>query len=263
VTQEDPVQPSFPLWVKIVLPTASIAIPVLAWLVLRRYARRSAPAVAVWSAVFVALWLALAFTLSARGFFSAASASVPPIALALVPLVLGYVAYLSSRSLRAAIAEIPLQWMIGLQLYRALGVVFLVEWSLGAVPGAFALPAGLGDMAVGLTAPIVAALVARRAPGARGAAILWNVLGIADLVVAVTLGVLTSPGALQHLAFDAPNRAITMLPLVLVPTIAVPLSLLLHLIGMHRLVGAARDDAGRTPSMRGIGVRASSPVHQV
>jgi hypothetical protein len=131
-----------------------------------------------------------------------------------------------------------------LQLYRALGVVFLVAWSLGALPGAFALPAGIGDMAVGLSAPFVAMLVKRGSPRARDAAILWNVFGLADLVVAVTMGVLTSPGQLHRLALDSPNVAITVLPLVLVPMIAVPLSILLHLIGLHRLIGRVRPALG-------------------
>ena len=45
----------------------------------------------------------------------------------------------------------------------------------------------------------------------------WNLFGIADLVVAVTAGFLTSPSAFQLLAFDLPNELISQFPLVLVP----------------------------------------------
>ena len=231
-------QPSFPLWMTPLVVSESIVIPVLALLVFQRTARKSAPELIVPSAVFVGLWLLLAFTLSMRGFFSRASADVvPPIAYSLLPLAIGYLAFLTMRSARMVVEEIPLHWMIGMQLYRAVGVVFLVEWMLGAMPGAFALPAGIGDVGIGLAAPLVASLVKRRAPNARVAAIVWNVLGIADLSVAVTMGVLTSPGPLHRLAFDTPNVAITMMPLVLVPTIAVPFSLLAHLLTLHRLAG--------------------------
>jgi len=246
---------TFPLWVKLIVIAAAITVPVLGWLVFQRFARRSAAELIVPSAIFIGLWLALAFTLSARGFFSGGSAtSVPPIAWALLPLAIGYLAFLASRSVRSVFDEIPLHWMIGVQLYRALGVVFLVEWSLGVLPGAFALPAGIGDMAIGLAAPLVAMRLKRGASNARSGAILWNVLGIADLVVAVTMGVLTAPGPLHRLALDTPNNAIAMLPLVLVPTIAVPFSLLLHFISLHRLIGrvqpslATRYAAG-SPSM--------------
>jgi hypothetical protein len=229
---------SIPLWVKLLTIGTSFTVPVLGWLVFQRFARKSARALIAPSALFVGLWLLLAFSLSARGFFAGGpSEAVPRIAYSILPLVIGYLAFLTIPSARAVVDEIPLQWMIGLQLYRAVGVVFLVEWALGVLPGEFALPAGIGDVAIGLAAPLVASLVKRDSPNARGVAILWNVLGIADLVVAVAMGVLTSPGPLHRLALDTPNFAVTQMPFVVVPTIAVPLSLLLHLICLHRLIG--------------------------
>jgi len=231
-------QPSIPLWVKLVTTAVSLLVPVLGWLVFQRFARRSARALIAPSAVFVALWIGLAYALAARGFFSAPGPeAVPTIAWALAPLAIGYLGFLTIRSARAAVDEIPLHWMIGFQLYRALGVVFLVEWMLGALPGTFALPAGIGDVAIGLAAPFVAARLKRGESNARDIAILWNVLGLADLVVAVATGVLSSPGPLHVLALDSTSRVLTMLPLVLVPTVAVPFSILLHLISLHRLIG--------------------------
>jgi hypothetical protein len=232
---------SIPLWIKLLTIATSVTVPVLGWLVFQRFARKSAPGLLAPTAIFVGLWLLLALTLAARGFFSDGPPDlVPRIAYSILPLVIGYLAYLTIPSARAVVDEIPLHWMIGLQLYRAVGLVFLVEWMIGVVPGEFALAAGIGDVAIGLAAPLVASLVKRGAPNARGVAILWNVLGIADLVVALTMGVLTSPGPLHRLALDAPNLAVTRLPLVVVPTIAVPFSILLHFMGLHRLVGRVR-----------------------
>jgi hypothetical protein len=236
--------PVIPLWVKLLTVAANIAIPVVGWLAFQKVARRSARELVAPSFVFFALWIVVAFTLSIRGFFvGSAATEVPRIAYALLPLAIGYLAYRLLPSVRTVVGEIPLHWIIGLQLYRALGVVFLVEWMLGALPGAFALPAGIGDIAIGLAAPWVAARVRDGAPRAREVAILWNVLGIADLVVAVTMGVTTTPGPLHLFALDNPNLAIIMMPLVLVPTIAVPFSILLHLIGLHRLADRAQPVA--------------------
>jgi hypothetical protein len=236
--------PVIPLWVTIPIVAANIIVPIVAWLAFQSVARRSARELVVPSFVFFALWVVVAFTLTARGFFAGSpSDSVPRIAFALVPLTIGYLAYLSLRSVRTVADQIPLHSMIGLQLYRALGIVFLVEWMLGALPGAFALPAGIGDIAVGLAAPFLAARVKAGVPGARKSAILWNVFGIADLVVAVTMGVTTTPGPLHLFAIDNPNYAIIMMPLALVPVIAVPFSILLHLIVLHRLVGRAQPVA--------------------
>lgn len=233
--------PIIPLWVKVAIIAANIAVPVVSWLVFQRIARRSARELVAPSFMFFALWLIVAFTLSIRGFFvSSAATAVPRIVYALIPLAIGYSAYRLLRSVRTVVDQVPMHSMIGLQFYRALGVVFLVEWMLGALPGAFALPAGIGDMAIGLAAPWVAARVRDGAPRARETAIRWNVLGIVDLVVAVFMGVTTTPGPLHLFAIDNPNVAIIMMPLVLVPIIAVPFSILLHLFGLHRLMGRAQ-----------------------
>lgn len=138
-------QPVTPLWITVPVVATTLSIPVVAWLAFQRVARRSARELVAPTFVAVALWLVLAFTLSARGFFAgSANSSVPPVAWALLPLAAGYLGYLTITSARAVVDQIPLHRMIGLQFYRALGVVFLVEWMLGVVPGAFALPAGVG-----------------------------------------------------------------------------------------------------------------------
>jgi hypothetical protein len=64
---------------------------------------------------------------------------------------------------------------------------------------------------------------------------LWNLLGIADLLIAVTLGFLTSPSPLQMAAFDRPSGLIAMFPLSMIPVFAVPLSILLHFASLHKL----------------------------
>jgi hypothetical protein len=68
------------------------------------------------------------------------------------------------------------------------------------------------------------------------------VFGIADLVVAVTMGGMTSPGRVHILALDAPNLLISSYPLVMVPTFAVPLALMLHSLVLWRL----RREVGST-----------------
>ena len=74
-----------------------------------------------------------------------------------------------------------------------------------------------------------------------------NFVGIADLMLAVSTGFLTSPSVFQVLSTNAPNYAITRFPLVLIPTFAVPVSILLHL-------GALKHpDAQSVPSRQNPG----------
>ena len=60
---------------------------------------------------------------------------------------------------------------------------------LGHLPALFALPAGLGDLAAGIAAPLVARRLAQG--GGRRAALWFNAFGMTDLVVSLTLGALT------------------------------------------------------------------------
>jgi hypothetical protein len=64
-----------------------------------------------------------------------------------------------SETTKRIIAAVPQQWLVSVQLYRALGVIFLIL--AGKLPGQFALPAGVGDIAIGLLAPIVGFAYAR------------------------------------------------------------------------------------------------------
>src|SRR5229473_1145316 len=110
----------------------------------------------------------------------------------------------------------------------------------GELPGVFALPAGVGDVLVGVLAVPVALLLQSGARSGRAAAHAWNVLGIVDLLVAIAIGALTTSG---RLAVATPNTATRSYPLVMIPAFAVPLSLILHALSLRQLQGSARHRA--------------------
>ena len=166
----------------------------------------------------------------------------------LTPILIGVLAFVSWPLLRRVVASVTNTWLVGVQFYRVLGMIFVVLYAGGHLPGSFALPAGLGDSLVGALAPFVALSFARSPEGAARRVRLWNLLGIADLVIAVTLGFLTSPSPLQMLAFDRPSRLIAMFPLSLIPVFAVPLSILLHLASLQKLRQEQRTGPRELPS---------------
>ena len=125
--------------------------------------------------------------------------------------------------------------LVGYQGYRTLGVLFFVAYGAGLLPAVFAFPVGIGDILTGLFA-IAAALIYVRYKLAAGWLIkAWNYFGIADLMIAVLAGFLTSPGPFLMLSTNAPNTMITAYPLVLVPVFAVPMSILLHFCSLRKL----------------------------
>lgn len=135
-------------------------------------------------------WLALAVVLAAVGVFATSYRRPAPVIAAgiIVPIVLGVFLLRGPGALNRALDSIPLRALIGVQLYRVLGGVFIIGWALGRIPAIFALPAGIGDIAVGLAAPFVAARIGDGIERSRKLAVWWNIDGLADFVVAVLLG---------------------------------------------------------------------------
>jgi len=187
------------------------------------------------SVVLIA-WLAVAQYLgSVNAYFATGENAVPTVLFGLLIPLMTAVGLWLSGSIASLVSAIPLHWIVAAQVYRIGGGIFLALWADGRLPWQFALPAGIGDVTTGIVAVVVAVQLARKAPGALRAAYGWCLFGIADLVVAVTMGGLTSPGRVHLLALDAPNLLISSYPLVMVPTFAVPLALMLHGLVLWRL----------------------------
>jgi hypothetical protein len=182
-------------------------------------------------------WYALAAFLGRTNVYWAGYNPVVPTILfgILIPIVVGFYGVTRNRRFARLAEGVPLSALVGVQVFRVLGAIFLVLWADGQLPWQFALPAGIGDVATGVLAVVVAGMLAAGAAGANRAAFAWCIFGIADLVVAVTMGALTSPGITNLLSRDAPNLLVTAYPLVMIPTFAVPLSIILHSVCLWKL----------------------------
>ena len=157
----------------------------------------------------------------------------------LVGIVGTIIAYRRSEEFRRALAAIPLSALIGVQYYRVIGGSFLVLLTLGMLPAHFALPAGWGDVAVGLAAPLLAFALVQAPRASLPFAWLWNIAGITDLIVAVGMGTgRLAPVLDPSLGAHVPAaQAMGAFPMILVPAFAVPVSVLLHVYALRRLVG--------------------------
>ncbi len=191
----------------------------------------------VWiAAAVLAGWFLLAIALGGSGIYHSTTERLPTIQYGiLLPILIGVALFWRSPAVRHVVAAVPLSWLVGVQFYRALGVIFLVQYAAGRLPGLFALPAGIGDIVVGLLAPVVALAYARAPRQSAGLMLLWNIIGILDLVVAVTTGSISAPSPFLQVATQPTSELMSVLPLVVVPTFAVPLSILLHLASLAKL----------------------------
>jgi len=196
---------------------------------------------AVWGVL--AAWFAFSVWASLGGLFERGNG--PPIALgvaAVGPIIVFEVLYQSWPAFHQFVRSGNLRVLTLLQTFRVIGITFLILFWKGLLPGQFALPAGLGDMTVGVTAPLVAWYIGRQRPFPRSLFIGWTTFGIADLIVAVTMGVLSSPSPAGLLAGTVTTRLMTQFPLSLVPTFFVPLLLILHLISLRALAATTPQE---------------------
>ncbi|TSC79113.1 MAG: hypothetical protein G01um101433_10 [Parcubacteria group bacterium Gr01-1014_33] len=233
--------PEFPEELTFPMISTAVTMLIFVWLIFFHAARRLS--VAFWVGLVLSAWFMAVLLFSEGGFFLALSLyPIPNIGLLFVPIIVGVTLLAKSTTFQKIVDNIYQPWLVGVQVTRTMGVVFLTLYAQGLMPAEFAIPAGIGDVIIGTTAPIVAAILFFNLPFGRMVAIGWNVVGFADLILSIILGFTTSPTPYQLLAFDSPNNLLFAFPLVLVPMFAVPLSLLLHLFSLRVLLQQRREE---------------------
>jgi hypothetical protein len=165
----------------------------------------------------------------------------PPMTLVItIPLVIG-LGLMFLPAWRRFLANLPQDWLIGLQVYRVLGYSFLVAWTLEIFPTELGLITGLMDILIGLSALWVVRLLGR--PAGRRAALIWNVFGLLDFAWAVPLVLLAAPTSFQVLQLNPGVEAMGTQPFVLIAMWAVPFSILLHAASLLNLARTEQPTA--------------------
>lgn len=187
------------------------------------------------------VWVGLIVGFGATGAFVVAAGTPPLRLFAAVagPVIAFLIAYRWSAAVREFALMADLRFVTATQAWRFGGFAFLALYTYGVLPGYFAWPAGLGDMAIGAAAPWMLVALARE-PGfaASRRFVTWNVLGILDLIVAVTVGAVV-PLLFPNVISSIPTGAMTRLPLVLIPGFFVPGYIILHVIALAHARRAA------------------------
>jgi len=180
--------------------------------------------------IALTVWLLLVLSFGAAGAF-VGPPGTPPLSIAIgvaAPLVLFFVLLRLSPSFREFVLSLDLHFIAAMQAWRWAGLGFLDLYAYKVLPAVFAVPAGLGDMAIGVTAPwIILGLVRQPGFAARSTFIRWNVLGILDLLIAVSIGTVSTLFA-TGAAGEISTAPMATLPLLLIPAFLVPFFLMLH-----------------------------------
>ena len=191
-------------------------------------------------------WFALVLAIGATGALSPVAGGPPALGLTVVlPVVALIWAYFGLPSVRTAMAAMPLPGLIALHAIRLLGFTFIVLYAEGRLPAPFAPSAGWGDVFIGATVLPLAWAVTQFGARVRPLALLWNALGVADLVIALTLGPLSAPGPLQVFVGPPDSSPMTTLPWLIIPAFLVPCLMFLHVVIFARLAGGRADVRSR------------------
>ena len=128
---------------------------------------------------------------------------------------------------RKAMLGLPLPLLVGMNVGRVFAVLFLL---VAAEGGVRPVPSfgGWGDIISGVVALPLIWLASD--PQRTRSAVLWNTFGMLDLVAAIVLGVMSAPGSLLQIFPDPGSEAMTRLPFSFVPTVLVPMWMVLHAI---------------------------------
>ncbi len=193
-------------------------------------------------AATISLWFALVALAIDAGLTQNAPGQppLPLVAAVAIPLAIYFLLYRASSAFRNYVLSADLRLLTIVQSWRVAGVMFLGLYAYDLLPGLFALPAGIGDMAIGITAPVIAlTLLARPDYAASRGFVLWNWLGIFDFVVAFTAGTLAA-GVVPGLVTEITSAPVTMWPLALIPAFLVPLFAILHITALIKARALAR-----------------------
>ncbi|MEH2542118.1 MULTISPECIES: hypothetical protein [unclassified Bradyrhizobium] len=185
------------------------------------------------------LWTGLAAALAAANQFRGTSPLGPLMigAVIALPLVATAVVTAISAPVRASLLGMSMPFLIGLNVWRVAGGFFILLAAEGRLGGPFPYSAGWGDIITGVLALPVAWLALR----GQGKALVWawNAFGMLDLIVAIALGVISANGSpLQVIHAGPGSEAVQMLPWSLIPTVLVPMFLIVHAVVFAQLARA-------------------------
>jgi hypothetical protein len=192
----------------------------------------------VWVGAALTVWFCLIAAAGATGVFARPiGPGIPAVGLGvLIPIVVLSLLVLGTARGRGLVRRVPMTSLVGLHIVRVLGITFVLLYGAKRLPAPFAPVAGWGDILVGLLAiPLVLRMSRGGGELPRRPILLWNMLGVADLVTAVTLAATSAPGPLQLFHVEPSTAIMANLPWILIPCFLVPSFIFVHLCTFYRL----------------------------
>ena len=178
----------------------------------------------------------------------------------LVPALIFALYFAVSRGPRDALGKVigatPLHWLVYFHALRISAVGTAFETARGKFPESFELAVGVPDLLFGLSALYVGGRARKGSIGRRSVAV-WSLVGAALIVPSAPLvAQLGLPGPLMVFGTPPTAAALFDYPMVLAPTLIVPLFVLFNLLTAQQLWAAVKREAATV--RRAAGVRGAA-----
>ena len=183
----------------------------------------------------VVVWFLIALLIGASGIVASLKPPFPQVVLFGLVIVL-LLLFRMSSTFHSWIMNVDIRVLVLVHLTRFVGIYFLILYGRGELPYAFAVPGGLGDIAVAVTALLVSIFSPIRGAVGWKVLLLWNLFGFIDILFVVATA--------ARLAMSNPESmsAITKLPLSLLPTFFVPIIIFTHIVIFIRLLASRKEN---------------------
>ncbi len=135
---------------------------------------------------------------------------------------------------RQILSSVSIERLIRIHIFRLIGVFFIILYFFDALPKAFGLIAGFGDITIAMSSLIVADYYKRKKKKSKGLAIIWNTLGLIDIIA-------TSGMAIYYtkLSIETGVKGVVILteiPFCLIPAFAPATIICLHILIYKKLL---------------------------
>ena len=195
---------------------------------------------AVWGLASAALALSGAYT--SQMFYTL----LPGLWIPFVPVLIFAAYFALSASLRDGLGHVidhtPLHWLVYFHALRISAIGTAFETVRGKFPESFELFVGVPDLLFGLSALYVGRRVQRGSIGRRGVA-MWSLVGAIVIVPAANLVTqMGLPGPMMVFTTEPTAAVLFIYPMVLAPTLIVPLFVLFNLVTAQRLWSTSLAD---------------------
>ncbi|HNQ11641.1 MAG TPA: hypothetical protein PKH65_01530 [Bacteroidia bacterium] len=185
----------------------------------------------------IAVWVFLVSIATVMGYFNKYDAMPPRMLLLMIVIVMIVLAILFSGRVSYLLRYVPPEHLIYVQSFRIVVEIILVSlYYAYVIPVQMTFEGMNYDILIGITAPLIGYFCFVKKSLPQWVAIIWNILGILLIINVVTIAALSSPFPFKYFMNEPANTLPVIWPYSLLPSVLVPIALMLHFLSIKQLV---------------------------